>query len=323
MGSHFKDISKNTGIFDQIGWWTSISGLDYDADGDMDYVVGNYGLNTMFAASKQSPLNLVAKDFDNNGIIEPFISTYYRDSTKKMGDYFFHNRDDMTKQLPSLLKKYPSYGSFGKSNASNFFSKNELAGAMLKSTNQLNSILLQNVGNGKFTYKSLPIQAQFSPVYGIVSMDVNGDNFPDILLNGNEYGMELLQGRADASNGLVLINDQKGGFFTPSLEHSGFNVPGNGKALVKIAVKDKMYVIASQNKGYLKVFDTKQKIDQNNVYKSSKRVVFLKNKKRILEELTYGTSYLSQGTLKYLKNNNLHDIFYYDFSGKLINFNKK
>ncbi len=323
MGSHFKDISKNTGIFDQIGWWTSISGLDYDADGDMDYVVGNYGLNTMFAASKQSPLNLVAKDFDNNGIIEPFISTYYRDSTKKMGDYFFHNRDDMTKQLPSLLKKYPSYGSFGKSNASNFFSKNELAGAMLKSTNQLNSILLQNVGNGKFTYKSLPIQAQFSPVYGIVSMDVNGDNFPDILLNGNEYGMELLQGRADASNGLVLINDQKGGFFTPSLEQSGFNVPGNGKALVKIAVKDKMYVIASQNKGYLKVFDTKQKIDQNNVYKSSKRVVFLKNKKRILEELTYGTSYLSQGTLKYLKNNNLHDIFYYDFSGKLINFNKK
>jgi enediyne biosynthesis protein E4 len=252
-GKAFVDITASSGMNSTLGWWNSLCSIDFDADGDMDYVAGNYGLNTYFKASNSQPLTLYAKDFDQNKIIEPFITTYWRDSDKNIKEYYFHNRDDMTKQLPSLLKKFPSYGLFGASKANEVFNKSELAGATIKKANQLASILIKNNGKSKFSFEELPLEAQIAPIYGILSMDVNQDGLSDIVLNGNEYGMEMLQGRADAFNGLVLINNKKS-FRQIPYQQSGFYVPGNGKGLAKILIKGKLHILAAQNKGKLLVF---------------------------------------------------------------------
>jgi enediyne biosynthesis protein E4 len=256
-GNSFVDVSTTSGLSSTLGWWNSLCSIDYDLDGDLDYVAGNYGLNTYFKASVSQPLTLYAKDFDQNKIIEPFITTYWRDSTKKVHEYYFHNRDDMTKQLPSLLKKFPNYGLFGATEAKEVFSKNELEGAIIKKTNQLASVLIKNNGKSKFSMEELPIEAQFAPIHGILDIDVNQDGLPDLVLNGNEYGMELLQGRADAFNGLVLKNNKNG--FTPvSMRQSGFSVPRNGKGLAKIKIKGKLHILAIQNKSKLLIFSTKK-----------------------------------------------------------------
>lgn len=38
----------------------------------------------------------------------------------------------------------------------------------------------------------LPVDAQLAPVNGILTMDVNGDSWTDVLLVGNDFGNEVL-----------------------------------------------------------------------------------------------------------------------------------
>ena len=56
-----------------------------------------------------------------------------------------------------------------------------------------------NGGNGKFQLVSLPVEAQMAPIFGIITQDINMDGFTDILLAGNDYSLELVTGRIDAS----------------------------------------------------------------------------------------------------------------------------
>ena len=47
----------------KVGWWNSIAGGDFDRDGDIDYAVGNVGLNTKY----RTPAVLVYGDVDGTG----------------------------------------------------------------------------------------------------------------------------------------------------------------------------------------------------------------------------------------------------------------
>ena len=76
------DFTAATNIADFKGWWTSIVPGDFDNDGDMDYVVGNLGLNSFYKASKQYPVSIYAKDFDNNGSFDA-VPTLYLPSSQE------------------------------------------------------------------------------------------------------------------------------------------------------------------------------------------------------------------------------------------------
>ncbi len=52
--------------------------------------------------------------------------------------------------------------------------------------------------------KSLPLEAQFSPVYAAEAGDFNDDGNLDILLGGNLYNVKPEVGRYDASYGSFL-----------------------------------------------------------------------------------------------------------------------
>ncbi|MCK5371030.1 MAG: VCBS repeat-containing protein, partial [Cyclobacteriaceae bacterium] len=49
---------KFTSLEKSNGWWTTIRQLDIDADGDLDYLLGNAGLNYRIKASKTEPVEL-------------------------------------------------------------------------------------------------------------------------------------------------------------------------------------------------------------------------------------------------------------------------
>ncbi len=252
----FIDITENSGLEDHLGWWNSLAAADIDNDGDMDYIAGNLGENTYFKGSIKEPVRLYAKDLDQNGTMDPLISYYLRDSIGVKKEYLYHPWQDVTKQYVGIRKKFNSFGAFGESTLPEMFSDGLLDDALKFTLNDSKSSWVENLGNGKFKIHPLPFEAQLAPIFGILPKDLDNDNLIDLLLVGNDFGMEVQQGRADALVGLALRNIGQGNFEALSLEDSHFFVPGDGKSLATLNdANKKLLVIATQNNDSIKVFD--------------------------------------------------------------------
>ena len=248
-----KKLEQN-GVESVKGWWKSVTASDLDNDGDLDYIFGNFGKNTFFKASDKLPITIIAKDFDNNGSVDPFISFYVRDSIGIKRNYLYHPWDDVIKQFRALRKNFNSYGAYGEATVDEIFEKQNISDAIIQSSNWMYTSWVENLENNMFKIHKLPKEAQWAPVFGTTTFDLNQDGYEDLLMIGNDYGVEVNQGRLDALQGLVLINDKDKGFIPQALEKSNFFVPGNGKSLVQINIDHQPYFIASQNNDNLKVF---------------------------------------------------------------------
>ena len=73
---YFEDTTGNFGLDDSTGWWFSIQEGDFDTDGDMDYVVGNLGLNYKYRANQQESFDIYYNDFDNSGTSDIVLSYF-------------------------------------------------------------------------------------------------------------------------------------------------------------------------------------------------------------------------------------------------------
>jgi hypothetical protein len=166
---------------------------------------------------------------------------------------------------------------------------------VLQATYQQTSYI-ENRGNGEFTVRALPAEAQLAPVYAILTGDFTDDLLPDILLTGNDYGNETGTGHYDALNGLLLAGDGSGNFRPVPMQQSGIVIPGDGKSLVKMQAADSaLMVVAGQNKGKLKVFKSNYDYCSVDLEPLDQAViVHLPDNRSYREELQYGNSFLSQ-----------------------------
>lgn len=294
----FNDVTAATGVQDKIGWWNSLLPGDFDNDGDIDYVIGNLGLNSFYRASDQYPVRIYAKDFNNDGnydaIPTVYLSASQEEKTKK--EFPAQVRDDMTKQIIGFRSKYQNYRSYASATFDQMFTKEELGGAQKLEANYFSHSFLRNNGNGKFEMVPLPKAVQYSCINGMLAEDFDKDGNLDIIMTGNDYGTEVSVGRYDACNGVALKGDGKGGFKTLSILQSGWFVPGNAKALIKLTNSNgHTLVAASHNRGPLKVFETNwntkavplQQLDVSVMVKYKNGMV----QKR---EINHGASFLSQ-----------------------------
>ncbi len=297
-GTSFEKIEPSKEISQASGWWNSLLSIDVDRDGDMDYVAGNFGLNQYFKCSSGEPLSIYAKDFDKNGSYDAFISCYFPDSTGKRQEYFYHSKDDMQKQLILIRRKFEFYGDYGKATVKDVFTPEEMKDVSKLTANYMKSVWIENLGNQEFKMHDLPMQAQFAPLYGMQSMDVNGDQLPDLVLTGNDFGMETSQGRADAFNGLVLLNNGNKQFKPIGFEESGFLVPGDARALTTVHVSGHNYLVSTENRKSLRFFKLNNdalKYVKLSALETSAMLYFSENKKQKIE-LTQGSSFLSQSS---------------------------
>jgi hypothetical protein len=253
-GNAFVEV-KNTGIENNIGWWNSIVAGDFDNDGDIDYIVGNLGLNTNYTASQTQPLHLWAKDVDGNGSLDAMVFCYMKAEDGSMQSFPMATKDDLSSQVLSTRKKYPTYKSYGAANMDDVWTRLDKFNAIHLTANNMHSVYLQNDGNGHFTMKPLPLEAQAAPVFGMMNEDVDGDGNLDVLLVGNDYGMEPYSGRHDAFNGLCLKGDGKGNFMPLTIEQSGFFVRGDAKGFAKIkSAKGSDVYVVTQNQDSVLLF---------------------------------------------------------------------
>ena len=215
--------------FPSSGWWNTIYAADMDGDGDTDLVIGNMGLNTQFRASEKEPVSLYYKDFDDNGSIDP-IFCYYIDGKS----YPALSRDDLTEQLPSLKKKFLAYKDYSNATINDLFTPEQLQDAGLLKAEEMRTVYLENDGSKGFVMHELPIEAQFSPVYAITSVDVNKDGNKDLILAGNNAWTRIRYGRYESNHGLLLLGDGKGGFVSVPQSKSGLDIRGDVKSLVQL-----------------------------------------------------------------------------------------
>jgi hypothetical protein len=292
----FTNVTAPSGIADQLGLWTSIAPGDFDNDGDIDYVVGNMGLNTFYKASPKYPMGIYAKDFDNNGSYDAIPTLFMKGDDGNKKEYPAQTRDDIVKQMIGMRIKFQNYKSFATAGIEQVFTKDELKDALILKANNCATSLLKNNGNGTFAISSLPMEAQFSNINGMVAEDFDNDGNIDIAMSGNDYGTEVTIGRYDALNGLFLKGDGKGGFKAMSVAESGLYIPGNGKALVKVKGLDNDFFLAgSQNRDRLKVFELMKKNILVTLQPADlSALITFKDGRQQKQEFSYGSSFLSQ-----------------------------
>lgn len=288
------------------GWWNSLTPGDFDADGDIDYVAGNLGLNARMRATPTEPVRMYAGDFDNNGFYDAIPTIFI---PERMGDdtpgprheYSFHGRDDLIKQMIVMRKRFPLYKDFTTASIDKLLTPEERAKAMVLEANEFRSMYIENKGvNDKgepqFAMHPLPTRAQLGPIFGMVAQDVDNDGNLDVVLVGNDYGGETSMGRYDALNGLWLRGDGKGGFAPTSPAQSGFFVPGNAKGLVQLTgANGQSLLVATQNRGRLCVF--RQTSPNRTVRLQPMDVsatLTLANGRKQRVEFGYGQAFLSQ-----------------------------
>jgi hypothetical protein len=296
VNGKFKNVTGASGTSGKRGWWNSIVAGDFRNTGRMDYIVGNLGLNSLYQASDSFPVYMTAKDFENNGKYAGIPSLFLPDQQGVKREFPAQGRDDITRQLNSLKKRFNNYKKYAVATMDDLLTPEQRNGALRLEANMLQSCYLRNDGNGKFTMIPLPIEAQFSAINGMLVDDFDGDGNLDVLMNGNDYSTSVGIGQYDAFYGLLLKGDGAGGFKPLSMLQAGMCISGNGKALVKLTgATNKYLVAASQRNGRLELFELNK--DQRTIrVDPADRVALLKltNGKVQKQELNNGSSFLSQ-----------------------------
>jgi hypothetical protein len=290
--------TKGSGLENQTGWWNSLTAGDFDNDGDIDYIAGNLGENSFYRASEQYPASIYGKDFDRNGGFDIIPTLFLKDQDGRLKEFTAQNRDDMVEQLPVIKKQFLTYAAFGKAQLTDIFPGNALQDALVLKATNLKSCFIKNLGQGKFECHALPAVAQWAPLYGMIAEDINQDGHLDLIAVGNDYGTEVSVGRYDACNGLALLGDGQGHFTAPTLLQSGFYMPYDAKACIKLKHRGRGYLLAaSRNRDVLEVFHLNSQGSLIPVQSNDKAAfIHLKNGRIRKEELYYGTSFLSQSS---------------------------
>ena len=259
------EVTDATGLTNMNGLWRSLQQADVDKDGDMDYIVGNMGLNNRFHIAPERPMMLYAKDMDKNGFTDLVPAYYIMD---KNGSYTLFpalDRNQLAEEVPAVKKKYLLHADYAKvsmEQLKNDFGKDGWSELKCETTQ---SIWIENLGNGKFKTHALPLEAQFAPINSIVANDIDSDGNTDLIIAGNEYQTVASTGRYDASYGLVMKGNGRGDFTPFNIMQSGFIIDGDIKDLKMITMKNNSkLLLAAPNDSKLKTYLLNPFVKNNN-----------------------------------------------------------
>jgi enediyne biosynthesis protein E4 len=211
------------------GWWNRLLIGDFNQDGRPDLLVGNLGLNSQVRAAEGQAAQLYYKDFDDNGSVDPILTFYIQGRS-----YPYVTRDELLDQISLMRTRFTDYKSYADATLPDVFTPEELSGAKRLSANYLKNAYFEGGAGGRFVEKALPIEAQFAPVFALAPLDYNRDGKLDVVLGGNMHQARLRFGRYDASYGMLLEGDGKGGFVYVPQHRSGLRVRGDVRSLLQV-----------------------------------------------------------------------------------------
>ncbi|NIW23099.1 MAG: hypothetical protein GWN29_00230, partial [Gammaproteobacteria bacterium] len=104
-GARLVDYTQHAGLSHLHGWWNSVTGGDFDHDGDIDYVVMNSGLNTKYGSpTEEHPTLLFYGDMEGDGSTH-LIEAHWGPE----GLLPFRGRSCSSGAMPFIAEKFPTY----------------------------------------------------------------------------------------------------------------------------------------------------------------------------------------------------------------------
>jgi len=239
-GQRFENKTADYGLQNSTGLWRCLTLADLDGDGDLDVVAGNLGLNTRFHASAKAPFRLFAHDFDKNGSLDPILALAASGAYKPV-----LQREALAAQIPSIKKRFPRNTPYADASITDIFDAADLLTGLCLEAQTLETQWFKNSG-GKFTPYPLPDYAQFSPVEKIIAADLTGDGFVDLLVLGNDYGMDIETYQLDASEGFLFPGKGDGQFASSPISLESPKAARDA-ALLPTSKGERLLLIANNN----------------------------------------------------------------------------
>jgi hypothetical protein len=232
------------------GWWNGVTTGDFDGDGRLDIVAGNWGRNGKYQSFRSRPLRIIFGEWTVKGVMDVF-ETYDDPGLKKTVPWAPYR---MCRLLPWIAERFPTQTAFSTAGMSDVLGERSQMGQALEAI-WLESTVFLNRGD-HFEARVLPVEAQFSPAFGVNVADMDGDGNEDIFLSQNFFAVDGDTARYDAGRGLWLAGDGKGNFRAVDGKESGVTVYGEqrGSAVCDYDADGRIDLVVSQNGAETKLY---------------------------------------------------------------------
>ena len=251
-GGTFSNINSGSGLEALSGWWNGISAGDIDGDGDPDFIATNFGLNTKYHASAAQPALLYAADFGSGrmNVVEA------EHTEGKI--YPVRGKSCSTDAMPFLQEKFPTFHDFALATIDEIYAPGKNEDTLELKATTLSSILILNMGEGKFATRALPTLAQLSPSFGSVMHDFNGDGHLDVVVGQNFYHPQRETGRMNAGLNVLLKGNGKGDLEAIWPSASGLLTRDDSRNLMVLEDNERSLLLSAPNNSRLRVFEFQQ-----------------------------------------------------------------
>ena len=250
-GEQVVERTADFGLGDHHGWWRGVASGDLTGNGLPDLVVTNRGLNFWNRNVAGQTHRLYYGDYNRNGFLD-LLEAYH---DEEVGGWVLRRPPvEVGHSMPFIPQRFGSVAAYAAGTVE------EALGPYYRDTrfvegSTMSHMVFLNEG-GHFRAEPLPAEAQFSPGFGVVIADFDGDGHHDVAMAQNFFHWDPDTPRSDAGRGLLLRGDGTGALEAVPGQSSGIRVYGEqrGLAAADLDGNGRLDLVLAQNGARTRLF---------------------------------------------------------------------